>query len=106
MIKLEEEKDKKIEEQTKAWLDTEEKREQNRIEREQKHEERMFMMFSSFMGQMMQMQMIPHAGSHMSSLYDYGPSYYSNNASFPATSQALPRFSNYSETHESDTSDI
>ena len=28
------------------------------------------MMFSSFMGQMMQMQMIPHAGPHMSSLYD------------------------------------
>ena len=64
----------KIEEQMKAWLDTEEKREQNRIEREEKHEERMFMMFSSFMGQIMQMQMIPHAGSHMSSLHDYGPS--------------------------------
>ena len=61
------------------------------------------MMFSSFMGQMMHMQMMPHAGSHMSSLYDYGPSFYSNSASFPSTSQTLPRFSNYSETHESDT---
>ena len=110
MIKLEEEKDKRIEEQTKQWLETEEKRERDRIEREEKHEERMFMMFSTFMGQMM--QMIPHTGSHMyrdstSSLWDYGSSSYynSNNASYPATSQAVPRFSSCSEMPESDAHD-
>jgi len=54
LIKLEE-KDKKMEAQAKQYLEIELKREQDRIEREEKHEERMFTMFSSFMGQMMQM---------------------------------------------------
>ena len=106
MIKLEEEKDKRTVEQIKQWLETEEKQEQDCIEHEEKHEERMFIIFSTFMGQMM--QMIPHAGSHMyrnstSSLWDYGSSSYcSNNASCPATNQAVPRFSSCSEIPESD----
>ena len=45
LIKLEEEKDKRIAEQTKQWLETEAKQELDCIEHEERHKERMIMMF-------------------------------------------------------------
>ena len=74
LIKLEEEKDKKVEEQAKQLLDIELKREQDRIE----HEERMLMMFSSFMGQMMEMTAPQMYRNGVNSFHDYVPNYYSN----------------------------
>ena len=53
-IKLEEEKDNRTKEQTKQWLETE-KQERDCIAHEERHQERMFMMFSTFMSQIMQM---------------------------------------------------
>ena len=58
LIKLEKDKHKKMEEQTKKWLEIEEECRQ----REKKHEEKM-LMFGPFMGQMMQMMSDP--SSHM-----------------------------------------
>ena len=39
LIKLDQESDKRFEEQTKKWLELEEKREETRMKREQQHEE-------------------------------------------------------------------
>ena len=91
LIKLEEEKDKKVEEQTKQWLDIELKREQDRIECEEKHEERMLMIFSSFMVQMMQMTALQMYRNGVNLFHDYVPNYYSNMPYSPA-SQSAPNF--------------
>ena len=81
-----------MEEQTKQWLDIELKREQDCIEREEKHEERMLMMFSSFMGQMMQMTAPQMYRNGVNSFHDYVPNYYSSTPYLPA-SQSAPNFS-------------
>ena len=90
LMKLEEEKDKKMEAQAKQYLEIELKREQDRIEREEKHEERMFTMFSSFMGQMMQMS-APQMTVPQMYRNDYMPNYYSN-VPYPPASQRPPEF--------------
>ena len=59
LIKLDQESDKRFEEQTKKWLEIEEKREETRMKREQQHEERMLSMFSSIMNRMVQMTQGP-----------------------------------------------
>ena len=49
LIKLDQESNKRFEEQTKKWLEMEEKREETRTIREEQHEEWMLSMFSSVM---------------------------------------------------------
>ena len=52
LIKLDQESNKRFEEQTKKWLEMEEKREETRTIREEQHEEWMLSMFSSVMNRM------------------------------------------------------
>ena len=52
LIKLDQESNKRFAEQTKKWLEMEEKREETRTIREEQHEEWMLSMFSSVINRM------------------------------------------------------
>lgn len=96
---LEEEKDKKMDEQTKQYLEIELKREQDRIEHKEKHEEKVLMMFSSFMNQMMQMiaaQMYTCGISHFIIMH------LTTTVPYPPANQSVPGFNRESSLNTSD----
>ena len=68
LIKLDQESDKRFEEQTKKWLEMEEKRKETRIICEQQHEEWILSMFSSVMNCMV---MVTQQGPSPYGCYHY-----------------------------------
>ena len=69
IAKINEEAEKKAEEQEKRWLESEDRREKERREHKDRHAQMMMPMFSGFMtqlgGMMMHQPLVPSRPSHM-----------------------------------------